>query len=49
MYTVTVRRMENSKQYGVYLDGELVEGGFFSKEIAMDVAAEYAGFETLPE
>lgn len=42
MATIKVRKMENSSQFGIYLDGELVEGGFFSKDAALDAAAEYS-------
>lgn len=37
---VTVRRMTEfrSRQWGVYVNGELVEGGFFSREAALEAA-----------
>lgn len=37
---ITVRRQTElrSKQFGVYRDGELVEGGFFSADAAWDCA-----------
>lgn len=42
MATIKVRKMENSSQFGIFIDGELVEGGFFSKDAALEVASEYA-------
>jgi hypothetical protein len=29
----------SSKNWGIYIDGKLVEGGFFSKEAALDTAS----------
>jgi hypothetical protein len=42
---VIVRRQSElgSRQYGVYLNGRLIEGGFFSKAAAEACAARHAG------
>lgn len=36
-----VKRQTGSKQWGIYRDGELIEGGFFDRQRAEDVAQEY--------
>jgi hypothetical protein len=42
-YRVTVRQMIEfqSRQYGIYLNNVLVEGGFFSRRAAEDTARAY--------
>jgi len=37
----TVRRQPGSRQYGVYLGNELIEGGFFSRAAAEACAERY--------
>jgi len=31
---------KSGRTWGVYVDGELIEGGFFNRDCAMDAAAE---------
>jgi hypothetical protein len=40
---VTVRQMveHRSRQWGIYIDNQLVEGGFFYRSAAEDAAAVY--------
>lgn len=39
---IEVKRQQGSKQWGVYVNGRLVEGGFFERDAAREVAEEIA-------
>lgn len=45
-YTVKQQTEFRSKNFGVYRNGELIEGGFFSRASADDVAQQYRDFWT---
>ena len=40
---IRVLRQPHSSQYGIYVDGKLIEGGFFSRNAALDTSYEYHG------
>ena len=40
---VTVKR--DGKQWSIYVNGELIEGGFFSREAALRAAEQYRAVE----
>ncbi len=42
MHTVKKMSEFGSKNFGIYLNGSLVEGGFFSRDAALNAMREYA-------
>ena len=43
MYTVRKMTEFKSRQWGIYKDGRLVEGGFFSKDMALSAMQDMQG------
>lgn len=41
MKNVKVKRQPGLRTWGIYVNGQLVEGGFFSRDAAIEASSEY--------